>query len=99
MTTLQKKLSFRDTRHVEMDCERLIIISNGMHGRLERDLSGHLFHVIYGGEGGRRVGYSEALDFITEHSAWKHPWKVLTIHGIPPLAARARARQRRAAAA
>jgi hypothetical protein len=59
---------------------------------LERDLAGRLFFVEVADCGGydgsdhdvirREIGYSEALDWLRNHTFWKHPWKVLAHHGI-----------------
>ena len=90
--TSQSRARTRPARPVEADCNTWPVYSYGLGGRVERDLAGRLFFVEREKLGGcgcpyrdvsrRKIGYREALDFITNHSLWKHPWKVLAHHGI-----------------
>jgi hypothetical protein len=80
------------SKPIGADCDTWPILNELPAGNLVRDLAGRLFIVEqlkcsgYGApflDGARReVSYSEALAFITNHSWWKHPWKVLALHGI-----------------
>ena len=82
----------RPARPIGADCDTWSILNQLPAGNLVRDLAGRLFIVEqlkcsgYGSpylDGARReVSYSEALAFITNHTWWKHPWKVLAHHGI-----------------
>ena len=82
----------RPVRPVGADCDTWPVYSASFHGCVERDLAGRLFFVGREKLGGcgwpsrdvsrREIGYREALAFITNHSWWKHPWKVLAHHGI-----------------
>ena len=90
--TPQSRTPARPARPVGADCDTWSILNQLPDGNLVRDLAGRLFIVEqlkcsgYGApylDGDRReVSYSEALDFITKHTRWKHPWKVLAHHGI-----------------
>ena len=90
--TSQSSRPASPARPVGADCDTWPILNELPAGNLVRDLAGRLFIVEqlkcsgYGApylDGARReVSYSEALDFITKHTRWKHPWKVLAHHGI-----------------
>ena len=90
--TSQGRARTRPARPVGGDCHTWPILTPLPAGNLVRDLAGRLFIVEqlkcsgYGApcrDGARReVSYREALAFITNHSGWKHPWKVLALHGI-----------------
>ena len=90
--TSQSSRPASPARPVGADCDTWPILNELPAGNLVRDLAGRLFIVEqlkcsgYGApflDGARReVSYSEALAFITNHSWWKHPWKVLALHGI-----------------
>ena len=90
--TLQRRARTRPARPVGTDCNTWSILNQLPAGNLVRDLAGRLFIVEqlkcsgYGApylDGARReVSYSEALAFTTNHTRWKHPWKVLAHHGI-----------------
>jgi hypothetical protein len=75
----------RPTRPIGADCDTWRILS-GHSSRLERDLAGRLFivkhNVSHHDVSRREISYREALEFITEHTFWKHPWKMLAHHGI-----------------
>jgi hypothetical protein len=66
----------RPARPVGADCDTWSILS-GISSRLERDLDGRLFivehDVSHHDVSRREIGYREALEFITEHTLWKHP--------------------------
>ena len=90
--TSQSRTQARPARPVGADCDTWPIYSCGGNGCIERDLDGRLFFVEreeipgcgypYRDIRRREIGYREALDFITNHSFWKRPWKVLAHHGI-----------------
>ena len=90
--TSQSRPPARPARPIGADCDTWSILNQLPAGNLVRDLAGRLFIVKqqkcsgYGDpylDGDRReVSCREALDFITKHTRWKHPWKVLAHHGI-----------------
>ena len=90
--TLQSRTRARPARPVGADCDTWPLYSCGLNGCVERDLDGRLFFVerkklgrcgsSYRDLNRREIGYREALDFITNNSWWKCPWKVLAHHGI-----------------
>jgi hypothetical protein len=75
----------RPARKVDADCDTWSILRE-VNGRLERDLAGRLFIVEHDAShvdvSRRQIGYREALEFIAENTFWKHPWKMLSHHGI-----------------
>lgn len=75
----------RRARLVRADCDTWPILCCAS-SRLERDLDGRVFivqwDVKYHDVSRREIGYCEALEFITEHTFWKRPWKMLAHHGI-----------------
>jgi hypothetical protein len=83
--TSHSRRSVRPAKPVGADCDTWRILS-GVSSRLERNLDGRLFIVELDESSHdvsrREIGYREALEFIIEHTFWKHPWKMLAHHGI-----------------
>ena len=90
--TSQSRARTRPARPVGADCDTWSILNQLPAGNLVRDLAGRLFivkqlkcsgyEIPYRARARSEVSYREALAFITNHTWWKHPWKVLAHHGI-----------------